>query len=116
MIWTLYFLILEYLRVMLNILQFVLLLNYEDFKEQTETISCHHFHVKVKQIAVYQHIFGWLQNGIYISVSYSTLNDTTDGMAHFKCPDTDQSIVHLIDSHINLHTDQVCSVALFGNF
>ena len=36
----------------------------------------------------------------------ATLNDTTDGMAHFKCPDTNQSIVHLIDSHINLHTDQ----------
>ena len=51
----------------------------------------------------------------YIS-GLATLNDTTDGMAHFKCPDTDQSIVHLIDSHINLHTDQVCPVALFGNF
>ena len=32
----------------------------------------------------------------------------------FKCPDTDQSIVHIIDGHVNLHTDQVCSVAIFG--
>ena len=70
--------------------------------------------MEVKQIAVISIFLVDCRMG-YTSV-LATLNDTADGMAHFKCPDTDQSIVHLIDSHINLHTDQVCSVALFGNF
>ena len=64
--------------------------------------TCHHLHVEIKQIAIYQHIFCLAVEWDNISV---TINDTTHCLAHFKCPDTDQSIIHLIHGHIGLHTD-----------
>ena len=104
--WTLNIAILKYLHVVLNMLIYWDLFYFhintlfgERFKENNIIVI---ILVEIKQIAVYQHIFCLAVEWDNISV---TINDKTHCLAHFKCPDTDQSIIHLNHGHTGLHTE-----------